>query len=183
MPQTGTVYNGVHSITFAPVGATVKNGRLVGKNTWTDWHLIPSTRPSVAQAPPTFKYVEIPGKLDGPLDLTEYLTGGVVYGQRSGSFDFLVDNDHEDWLTILRNINAYLHGQKMLMVLEDEADRGVCYEGRFSVNDWKSQAKNSSVVIEYKLNPYKRMIYTPTNWIWDTFIFDTMNTDMTTREL
>ena len=48
------------------------------KNTWDDWHLIPTTRPLFA--PPGVKknIVSIPGG-DGSLDLTEALTGRPTY--------------------------------------------------------------------------------------------------------
>ena len=68
-----------HSITFGD------------KNTWDDWHLIPSTRPLVN--PPSRKKntVDIPGA-DGSLDLSNVVSGHPVYENRSGSFEFIVEN-------------------------------------------------------------------------------------------
>ena len=51
-----------HSITFG----TVSNGQITGKNTWTDWHLIPSSRPVVSQAAPQTSMMEVPGRKNGP---------------------------------------------------------------------------------------------------------------------
>ena len=74
-----------HSITFRD-----NNGNEV--NTWDDWHLIPSTRPLVNLPSVRTKNVEIPGA-NGSVDLTEILSGEPLYGDRTGSFDFLPLND------------------------------------------------------------------------------------------
>ena len=141
-----------HSITFGDF----QNNAFVGKNTWEDWHLIPSSRPTVAQAGVSTTFVESPGRKDGPIDMTEYLTGTVVYQKRSGSFEFIVDNDHEYWETIRSKIVSYIHGKRMKMVLED--DPNYYYEGRFTVSEWRSEASNSKVIIGYTVNPNKYRI-------------------------
>ena len=109
--SNGTYYTEEHSISFGNVKAVTEGGKTydtfeVIANTWTDWHLIPSSRPSVV--PPTIvtKYVEIPGA-DGVLDLSNFLTGRPTYGQRQGSFSFVVDNhikSADDVLNELKNI-------------------------------------------------------------------------------
>ena len=161
-----------HSITFGD--GTVVNGKFTGKNTWEDWHLIPSSRPVVAQAGVSTNFVDIPGRVDGPIDFSTYLTGAPQYGARSGSFEFLVDNDHEHWESIRTKIVNFLHGQRMKMCLED--DPGFYYEGRFSLNEWRSESWNSSIVINYAVGPYKYYIH-PTAWLWDPFNFETDRTD------
>ena len=146
-----------HSITFGD------------KNTWTDWHLIPQSRPVFL--PPDMKtnYVDIPGA-DGHLDLSEALTGSVLYKTRTGSISFYVDNGHEEWYHIYAEIMNYLHGQKMYAILED--DPSFYYEGRFTVNSWKSEPHNSEIVIEYDVSPYKIDIQSSKeDWLWDPFDF------------
>lgn len=105
------------------------------KNTWDDWHLIPTSRPLFN--PPTVKsnLVEIPGG-DGTLDLTTALTGRPTYNNRTGSWTFIVQNGFKDWSALYSEIMVYLHGQKFKAILED--DPAYYYEGRFSVNQWKS---------------------------------------------
>lgn len=167
-----------HSITFG-TGALDNDGRFLGKNTWDDWHLIPSSRPVVAQSNVATTYVDIPGRRDGPIDMSEYLTGGVVYGQRSGSFEFYVDNDHEYWETIRMNIASYLHGKRMKMCLED--DPGFYYEGRFTLANFVSEATNSKVTINYAVGPYKYRIKDDEPWLWDPFNFELDRTDQQTN--
>src|SRR5690625_7190522 len=96
-----------HSITFGD------------KNTWDDWHLIPSKRPSFN--PPTVKsqYVDIPGG-NGVLDLTESLTGYPLYNTRTGSWTFYVENGFKPWDELYSEISNYLHGQKLRAILEDD---------------------------------------------------------------
>lgn len=163
-----------HSITFGD--GTLVDGKFVGKNTWKDWHLIPTSRPVLAQAGVSTNFVDIPGRRDGPIDMTEYLTGGIVYGPRSGKLEFIVDNDHEWWETLRMKITDYLHGQKMRMVLNDDPD--YYYEGRFTLEEWRSDASNSSVVIGYAVGPYKYYVRAGMNWKWDPFNFEVDNTDV-----
>ena len=141
------------------------------KNTWTDWHLIPASRPLVN--PPSVKtnFIEIPGA-DGTLDLTESLSGRAMYGDRTGQWTFYVDNGHGSWASIYSEIMGYLHGKNFTAVLED--DPFFYYEGRFSVNQWLSEASNSKIVINYEVGPYK--LYSITDgdlWLWDPFSFET----------
>lgn len=145
-----------HSITFSNDLDSTVTGRLVGKNTWDDWHLIPSSRPSVAQAGVSTNFVDIPGRSTGPIDMTEYLTGSVVYGQRKGSFEFIVDNDHESWVTLQNKIVNYIHGKRLRMSLEDDPTH--YYEGRFTVSDWKSESWNSKITINYVLDPKRQTV-------------------------
>jgi phage-related protein len=137
-----------HSVTFG------------SKNTWTDWHLIPDTRPLFLPPEVNTRFVDIPGG-NGSLDFTESLVGHPTYKDRSGSMNFTVDNDHESWEIIYSNILNYLHGRKMQAILED--DPNYYYEGRFSVNKWTSSKNNSTIVIDYEVYPYKKDIRTKNN--------------------
>lgn len=140
------------------------------KNTWDDWHLIPSSPPVFAPPTPKTKYIDIPGA-DWHIDMTTALTGDVVYNGREGSLEFYVDNGHDEWFSIYSNIMNYLHGQLLHAVLED--DPIYYYEGRFSVNEWKSEATNSRIVIDYNVAPYKYEVYTSLDdWLWDPFSFE-----------
>ena len=141
------------------------------KNTWDDWHLIPATRPLFN--PPTVKenMVNIPGG-DGVLDLTASLAGRPTYNNRAGSWTFYVQNGFKDWSTLYSEIMVYLHGQTFKAILED--DPAYFYEGRFSVNQWKSDKDYSQIVINYNVGPYKKEVNnTGSDWLWDPFNFET----------
>lgn len=148
-----------HSITFGD------------KNTWDDWFLIPSSRPVFN--PPKVKtvYIDIPGA-DWHLDMSESLTGEVVYEGREGSIEFIVDNGHRTWSELYSDIMDYLHGQQMRAILED--DPSYYYEGRFAVNQWKSDPHNSKITIDYNVAPYKFELFSSLeDWLWDPFNFET----------
>lgn len=76
-----TEYNGEHSVVFG------------NKDSWKDWHLIPSSRPVFATPEVKTNFIDIPGA-DGGIDLSEALSGYPVYKNRNGSFKFLVDPNH-----------------------------------------------------------------------------------------
>lgn len=121
-------------------------------NTWDNWHLIPSTRPVVAQPNPVYNYVDIPGA-DGSMDISDYLVGRPTYSDRQGSFEFYVVNDYGDWASRRKEIAAFLDGRKLKMHLED--DPNYYYEGRFYFKQWTPDASHSRVTIEYRLKPYR----------------------------
>ena len=141
------------------------------KNTWDDWHLIPTSRPLFN--PPGIKtsYLDIPGA-NGIIDLTESLTGYPVYENRTGSQEYIVLNSYKPWDVIYSEIMNYLHGQRMKAVLED--DKAFYYEGRFSVNQWKSDKNWSLITIDYDVYPYKKELNSSAeDWLWDPFDFET----------
>lgn len=165
-----------HSITFGdgtwyPPGSP-KQFQFRGTNTWDDWHLIPVTRPVVAPAGIATSYVDIPGRKDGPIDMSEYLTGEQRYTNRNGTFSFYVDNDYDHYLSVLHIITNFLHGKRMKMCLED--DPAYYYEGRFGVSSYKSDSAYSVIDINYSLGPYKYRVYTGP-WLWDPFNFEIDN--------
>ena len=165
-----------HSITFGE------------KNTWDDWHLIPSSRPVFSPPQPNIRLLNIPGR-SGSLDVTDTF-GEVVYADRTGSFEFYVDHETEpttkevaderdfttweSWADAYSSIANYLHGQKFQAILED--DPHFYYEGRFMVNEWRSNANFSTIVISYTVQPYKFTIREAgDDWLWDDFFFGNPN--------
>ena len=146
-----------HSVTFGDI------------NTWDDWRLIPTSRPLFNPPPPKVKTLEIPGG-DGVIDLSQSLTGYPVYQNRTGSIEFVVLNGFKEWQEAYSDIMDYLHGQRMRAILEDDPD--YFYEGRFSVNAWKSEKDNSKITIDYDVGPYKWTLLTSIDdWLWDPFNF------------
>ena len=129
-----------HSITFGD------------KNTWDDWRLVPASRPLFNPPAQKVKTLDIPGG-DGVIDLSQALTGYPVYQNRTGSIEFIVMNDFKPWHMAYSDIMDYLHGQTMRAILEDDPE--YFYEGRFTVNAWKSEKDWSRLVIDYDVGPYK----------------------------
>lgn len=141
------------------------------KNTWDDWHLIPKSRPLVN--PPGVKnnMVDIPGS-HGMLDLSKAITSTPRFKNRTGSWEFIVENGFKPWAVLYSEIMNYLHGRSMKATLED--DVAYYYEGVFAVNEWRSDPHHSLIVIDYNLHPFKWSAVSTTDaWVWDTFDFTT----------
>lgn len=157
-PEPSDKAKAFHSITFI--------GESSWKNTWDDWHLVPSSRPLVE--PPEVKTVfkENEGG-DGSLDLTTSLTAKPRYRFRSGNWEFIVINNGQlednysygKWATRYSDLMNYLHGKKLYAILND--DMNYFYEGRYAVASWRSEKDNSKITINYTLYPYKRLISDP----------------------
>lgn len=129
-----------HSITFG------------NKNTWEDWHLVPTSRPLFSPPKQKKSITDIPGG-DGVLDMSEALTKYPVFNNREGSFEFIVMNDYWKWHETYSTIMEYIHGRNLKAILEDDPD--YYYEGRFSVDQWKSDKNYSTITINYSVAPYK----------------------------
>ena len=139
------------------------------KNTWDDWHLVPSSRPLVSPPPPRTSFAELVGG-DGSMDLTTSLTSNPTYGNRTGSWEFIVINWGQlpsdtpiqtNWANRFSEIMAYLHGKTFNVILDDEP--GYYYTGRLSVESWSTDSSpgNSTITIGYNFDPYKRKVGSP----------------------
>lgn len=147
-----------HSITFGD------------KNTWDDWHLVPTSRPAMEPPDPRTSYVEVPGA-SGSIDISEALTGSILFNNRKGSISFYVMNGYGEWYHRYSEIMNYLHGQRMEVFLED--DPTYFYIGRFRLNAWNSEKDRSQITIQYELEPYKVEIQSSKDdWLWNPFDFE-----------
>ena len=143
-----------------------------GLHSYLDLNLVPTSRPAVMPPEALTNYVDVSG-IDGPLDLSTALTGFLLYGNRTGSWEFLVKKRVLPWQTEYMQLLNKLHGKRIeKLILEDDPE--YYYKGRTFVEGWKSDKANTFVTISYELQPYK---YEMTNslepWLWDPFSFET----------
>ena len=153
---------GAHSITFN------------GLNTWDTWHMAPKSRPFVSAPQVKTEYVDVPGA-DGSLDYTEVLTGKPRYANRTGQWDFIVDNGYRNWCDLYSDILMKLHGKYFdRIILED--DPLYKWKGRLSVVGQFGNKDYSAVSIQYNLDPYKRPLDDETvpNWRWNALFGNTI---------
>ena len=88
-------------------------------NTWADWRLTLTAKDVTAPEPKT-NYVQLDG-MSGSLDLTEALTGGVTYNDRTVTASFWTsEGTAQERVTLLRNITAALHGKKVKIIEPDD---------------------------------------------------------------
>lgn len=126
--------------------------RVDGKyiNTWSDWHLIPSSRPVIAAAMERTKFVTVGGR-SGVLDYSQTLSGRPVFDDRTGSIEFYVENDYWDWETAYVTICETLQGKRVQLALEDNPAH--YYEGLLYVDKWASDKGHSKINLKYDLHP------------------------------
>lgn len=138
------------------------------KHSYNDFGLILSSK-DIGLPEPKTETQDVPGA-DGELDFTEVLTDDVKYKNRKISFTFTVKNPIGEWSTILSTITNYLHGRTMQVILD--VDKNFYYEGRCSVNQFKSNKRTSTIVVDCNLKPYKVEVNSTSEpWKWDTFNF------------
>ncbi len=140
-----------------------------GKNTYDEWGLIPTSRPLVN--PPEVKttYVDIPSS-HGILDYTELLLWEPPFRRREGSWEFAV-KPGDSWASVYSSLLNYVHGKEHYVILEDDPDYK--YQGRLTLNSWKSDPEYSVITIDYSLDPFKYSVRSSEDedWLWDD-LFD-----------
>lgn len=62
------------------------------KKTYYDWGLIPESPPVVPLPKPKTNYVEIPGRLKGPMDLSKVPFGRISFERITGSWNFILQD-------------------------------------------------------------------------------------------
>ena len=139
-----------HSIIFRNASGAIRN-------TWDDWQLIPTAKPTFPMPEPQYKYVEIPG-MDGSYDISTYLTDTIKYNDRQATFSFRAVDTADDWDMRCLEIGKFLHGQKMKIILED--DPLYYYEGRVTFSEKKSEGQFPTVSFACRVAPYKIHINT-----------------------
>lgn len=142
-------------------------------DTWIDFHLIPTARPTVALPAANTKLISIPGN-SSPLDFSTYLTGHPTFGNRTGSWSFLTDPEFVDrnggWIAFEKNLRSKLHGRIRKVVLRD--DSSYFYAGELTMNPWSTGRDRSTVTISYNFYPYKKaLLSTMDMWTFDDFDF------------
>ena len=119
-------------------------------HSYDDFSLILSQK-TIGAPSPKVESIEIPGG-DGALDLSEFF-GEVKYNNRNLSFDFSTIIPQAGFLDLFSRIQNAIHGQKMQIVLDDDAEW--YYIGRVTVPEWKTERNIGKLTIECDCEPYK----------------------------
>lgn len=84
------------------------------------------------------------------LDYTTLLLDEVPYGQRKGTWEFVLRP-----VARCSSVN-YLHGVRHIIILKDAP--AFPYVVRHTVNTWKSEPQYSCITIDYDLDPFRYSI-------------------------
>jgi hypothetical protein len=124
----------------------------VEKNTWEDWQMIPSTPPMIPVPEPNTNYVDIPGRVGGPLDLTGVQFGRMTYKRMTGSWTFYREPENKDTRkNLYETLMKYFNGKVGRVTLEE--DPQWYYIGRFTVGVPKTATGPIQFTIGYDLQP------------------------------
>lgn len=127
------------------------------KNTWDDWRLIPTSPPMITPPTPYTNYVEIPGRVLGPIDLSETLSGAPSYTNSEGEWEFVAHPDFQGGYSarpeLFEEIRHHLHN-KTLRIAFDE-DQQHYFMGRFEVGIPKTSNNGTTYTIKYKIPPVR----------------------------
>ena len=109
--------------------------------------------------------MDVPGA-DGSLDYTNVL-GKTRYQNRTGSWNFLIDNGYWDWPVLYTEFMEKYHGRNCQIILKD--DPYYYYIGRLTLKNYNQAKDYSSFEIEYNLEPYKWPIESSRDrdWLWN----------------
>lgn len=119
-------------------------------HSWDSFQLILSQK-IIGTPTPKVNQIEIEGG-DGVLDLTDFF-GGVKYGNRELSFEFSTVVPPSEFMELFTRVQNALHGQKMQIVLDDDAEW--FYYGRITVSEWKADKNVGKLTIDCDCEPYK----------------------------
>ena len=117
-------------------------------DTWTDFHLIPASKPVINPPAPNISMIGIPGS-SKVIDTTELLSGSITYGLRTGTWEFIID--HDKWTSAnacYKTLLSTIHGKRLLVQLSDDTE---WYEGRISVSDYRPSDNWTTINFSYNL--------------------------------
>lgn len=131
-------------------------------NSWYDWHCV-LTDKSISDPDPKTHYIELDGA-NGSIDLTESLTGSVMYKDRTISASFWCDyGTRDERERMLKDIVRQFHGKKVEIIEPDDPEH--FFVGRLTIKNKVNIIPYCSFTIEatcepwrYSINPISRII-------------------------
>ena len=120
------------------------------KSAYDEWNIV-LTKADISLPKPKTSLVEIKGA-DGVLDLSEVLTGDILYNNRTITLTFEMMDD-ADYYDLISDISNYLHGRIVTITLTNDED--YYYVGRASINKWQCVKRKGTIVITVDAEPYK----------------------------
>lgn len=124
-------------------------------NTWYDWRLV-LTAKDVTPPEPKTMYVDIEG-MNGTLDLSESLTGGTVYNDRTVTAEFWTcEGSRKDRSALLKDIVTALHGKKIRIVEPDDPDH--FFLGRVRITGVRNIVPYAEFTLQAVCEPWRYAI-------------------------
>lgn len=126
----------------------------VRKNTWADWRMIPDTPPMIPVPELNLNYIDIPGRIRGPLDMTGIPFYKATYKRMTGSWNFLVEPvNSRTRMDLYEMLTKYFAGRIGKVTLEEDPVH--YYKGRFNVSLPRTGVGPIQFGIAYDLEPMR----------------------------
>ncbi len=145
-------YYGAHSITFTKT--ITGTNQTVVKNSWADFHLVPSARPFLEIPKVQTIMVKLP-RSNKILDITNSLNPNQAFEGSTGSWEYMIDLDKwNSWTEAIDALEDYFDGSEFSISLDDNPN--MVYSGMIFLSDYTPDAEFSKVKLEYDLTwkPY-----------------------------
>lgn len=145
-------YDGSHSITFYDYRAVGTNDASMSShtyNTWTSWHLVPTSAPTLKLGEAKISMASVAGST-AVVDMSEALTGSVLKGRHTGEWEFIIDTEREKktpWQMYYKIRNA-IHGKWLAVKLDDDH---VTYTGRITISSFNIGKEYATIKISANL--------------------------------
>lgn len=120
------------------------------KSAYDEWNIV-LTKAEIPLPAPKISTVDIKGA-DGLLDLSEVLTGDILYNNRTIKLTFEMTDD-TDYYSLITEISNYLHGRMVTVTLSNDDE--YYYRGRATINQWECVKRKGKIVIQVDCEPYK----------------------------
>ena len=124
---------------------------------------------AAASPEPNLNLVEIPGRRQGPIDLSKYPTGKLTYQRISGSWNFLFEpRGAADRIAKYEAIRRWLHGRTTTVKMEEDPQH--YYRGFFSVSSISTGNGPSQIAVGFNLEPLRYNVSDDsedTGWVSD----------------
>lgn len=138
--------------------------------------LIPTSRPVITPPSPILKFEEIPGG-SGSLDLSQVLSSEMMYFDRTGSLEFMFapnttpSPSYTNWEEAYSSLVEFLSIGRVKIWTSanpwgEPSYSSFYYEGRMTVNEWKTDKTWEKVTLDYRLDPFK---YEDSDYVSDTY--------------
>lgn len=143
-------YDGSFDIKFGKPNDFDENGGIiVEKSLYSDFGLIPMSRPVITIPEVKTNSIDIPGG-SGKIILDTFLTGYSLYNNRNLQATLMFDGKPEEWAKNLHKIYGYLHGKKKTVQITGEEQ---FYRGYFYISEVNSEQKYTTITIQGDLEP------------------------------
>lgn len=124
------------------------------KNTWSDWGLIATAPPMIPPPQPNKNLVNIPGRHEGPVDLTLETFDELQYPRITGSWSFIREEDNpRTRFELYETIRKWLHGKRTTVQTEDDPFH--YFRGIITIGEPESGANTVGITIGYDLEPVR----------------------------